>query len=105
MTFTPLLGMSETVQRVLTRKLTGDRHVTTMTIDDAEHYTPEERADDCGKLSAARAGGAHQGHAGAGIGRIFPVTEESITVEACRSRATGRRSAASISAGIIRPPR
>ena len=42
MTFTPLLGMSEVVRRFLMEKSPGTG-VTTMTIDDAEHYTPEQR--------------------------------------------------------------
>ena len=46
MTFTPLKGVSEVVRRFLLEK-SPDRHVTTMTIDDAEHYS---------------AGGAHAHH-------------------------------------------
>ena len=42
-TFTPLLGMSETVRRFLLEK-SPDRHVTTMTLDDVEHFTAEEKA-------------------------------------------------------------
>ena len=42
-TFTPLLGMSEVVKRFLIEKPSSST-VTTMTIDDAEHYTPEQRA-------------------------------------------------------------
>src|SRR5262245_61442139 len=41
MTFTPLLGVSEVVRRFLMDK-SDDRHVTTMTIDDVDHYTDEE---------------------------------------------------------------
>ena len=43
MTFTPLLGMSDVVKRFLMDKPVGTG-VVTMTIDDAEHYTPEQRA-------------------------------------------------------------
>jgi phage terminase large subunit-like protein len=42
-TFTPLLGMSNVVIRFLKDKPPGSA-VTTMTIDDARHYSPEERA-------------------------------------------------------------
>ena len=40
MTFTPLKGMSDVVKRFLMDKVAGSC-VTSMTIDDAEHYTPE----------------------------------------------------------------
>ena len=43
LTMTPLLGMSEVVRSFLENP-TPDRHVTQMTIDDAAHYTAEERA-------------------------------------------------------------
>lgn len=42
-TFTPLKGMSSVVSRYLLEP-SDDRTVVTMTIDDAEHYTPQERA-------------------------------------------------------------
>jgi len=42
LTFTPLLGMSTVVMRFLKLKEPGT-HVTTMTIHEALHYTPEER--------------------------------------------------------------
>ena len=42
LTFTPLVGMSETVRRFLLEP-SPDRHVTTMAIDDAQHFTPEQR--------------------------------------------------------------
>ncbi|OAP35813.1 hypothetical protein AU381_16640 [Sinorhizobium glycinis] len=41
-TFTPLKGLSAVVARYLMEK-SPDREVTTMTIEDAEHYTAEER--------------------------------------------------------------
>src|SRR5262245_58354940 len=40
---TPLLGMSEVVRRFLLDKA-PDRSVTTMTLDDVDHYTAEEKA-------------------------------------------------------------
>jgi len=42
MTFTPLLGMSDVVKRFLLDRPPGTG-VVTMTIDDAEHYTAEQR--------------------------------------------------------------
>jgi phage terminase large subunit-like protein len=81
LTLTPLLGMSDVVKRYLIEKPEGS-HVTTMTIEDAEHYTPEARV----KIIAAYP--AHEREARAkgipmlGSGRIFPVTEESIAYDA-----------------------
>ena len=43
LTLTPLRGMSSVVHRFMLEQPQGT-HVTTMTIDDAEHYTPEDRA-------------------------------------------------------------
>jgi len=43
LTFTPLLGVSETVRRFL-HDPSPDRHVSQMTIDDVKHYSPEEKA-------------------------------------------------------------
>lgn len=80
MTFTPLQGMSAVVMRYLMEQ-SPDRHVTTMTIEDAEHYTPEQRA----KVVAAYP--AHEREARAngvpvlGSGRIFPVEESILRFE------------------------
>src|SRR5580698_2830516 len=41
-TFTPLLGMTEVVRSFLLEP-SPDCHITKMTIEDAEHYTPEQR--------------------------------------------------------------
>lgn len=57
------------------------RHVTFMTIDDAEHYTPERRAEIvAGYLPHEREARA-KGIPVLGSGRIFPVEEAKITVE------------------------
>src|SRR5215472_15738138 len=42
MTFTPLLGMSEVVRRFLQER-SDARHITSMTIDDVQHYSEEEK--------------------------------------------------------------
>lgn len=78
MTFTPLLGMSETVRRFLLEP-SPDRSVTTMTIDDAEHYTPEERARIIASYPAHEREARTKGIPVLGSGRIFPVMEETIT--------------------------
>jgi phage terminase large subunit-like protein len=81
MTFTPLKGVSEVVRRYLLEKH-PDRHVTTMTIDDAEHYSPEDRARIVASYPAHEVEARTKGIPVLGSGRIFPVTEETITCEA-----------------------
>jgi phage terminase large subunit-like protein len=77
MTFTPLLGMSDVVKRFLVLKAPGT-HTTVMTLDDALHYTPEQR-----KLIVA-AYPMHERNARAkgipmmGSGLIFPFEDEMI---------------------------
>lgn len=86
-TFTPLLGRSNVVLRFtdpsqedIASGATKDRVMVSMTIDDAQHISPEARA----KIVAGYP--AHQREARAkglpllGEGRIFEMTEESITV-------------------------
>ena len=78
MTFTPLKGMSDVVRKYLVEKLAG-LHVTTMTIADALHFTPEQAA------AAVAAYPAHERDARArgipilGEGRIFPFEDEMIS--------------------------
>jgi phage terminase large subunit-like protein len=81
MTFTPLLGMSETVGRFILER-DAARHVTTMTIDDAAHYTPAQRAAIAASYPPHEREARLRGTPALGSGRIFPVTEESITIEA-----------------------
>jgi len=81
MTFTPLKGMSEVVKRFLIDKMPGTC-VTSMTIDDAEHYTPEQRQEIINSYPAHEREARTKGIPTLGSGRIFPVTEESIKVDA-----------------------
>lgn len=76
-TFTPLLGMSEVVRRFLTEKTPGTK-VVTMTINDAEHYTPEQRAAIIASYPAHEREARSKGIPTLGSGRIFPVSEEVI---------------------------
>lgn len=80
MTFTPLMGMSNVVARYLMEE-SDDRIVTTMTIDDAEHYTPEERAKIIASYPAHEREARTKGIPSIGSGLIFPVLEEDIVVE------------------------
>jgi phage terminase large subunit-like protein len=81
MTFTPLQGMSTVVKRFLLDKPAGT-HVTTMTIHDAEHYTPEQRAAIIASYPAHERDARTSGIPSLGSGRIFPVSDESVSVEA-----------------------
>lgn len=78
-TFTPLLGMSEVVKRYLLDKPAGTT-VTTMTIDDAEHYTPEQRAAIIASYPEHEREARAKGIPILGSGRVFPIAEEAIKV-------------------------
>jgi hypothetical protein len=54
------------------------RHVTTMTIDDAEHYTPEQRAAIIAAYPAHEREARAKGIPTMGSGRVFQVPEDSI---------------------------
>ncbi|MBM3091602.1 DNA packaging protein [Ensifer sp. T173] len=83
-TFTPLKGMSTVVARFI---MPGEdegakyRTVITMTIDDAEHYSPEERARIIASYPAHEREARTKGVPSLGSGRIFPIAEESIVVD------------------------
>lgn len=79
-TFTPLLGMSQVVCLFL-QNPTPDRSDTNMTIEDVEHYTPEERARIIASYPAHEREARAKGIPILGSGRIFPVAEELIKVE------------------------
>lgn len=79
MTFTPLLGMSDVVKRFLMDKPPGTG-VVTMTIDDAEHYTPEQRAAIIASYPAHEREARAKGIPTLGSGRIFPISEDEIAV-------------------------
>lgn len=76
-TFTPLLGMSNVVRRFLLDKPPGT-HITQMTIDDAEHYTAEQRAAIIASYPEFEREARTQGIPQLGSGRVFPIAEGSI---------------------------
>lgn len=76
-TFTPLKGMSSVVKRFLLDKQPGT-HVTTMTIEDAEHYTPAQRIAIINSYPAHERDARSKGIPTLGSGKIFPVDERSI---------------------------
>lgn len=79
-TFTPLKGMSSVVARYVMED-SADRNVTTMTIDDAEHYSPEERARIIASYPPHEREARTKGIPSLGSGRVFPVPEEDIVCE------------------------
>lgn len=80
MTFTPLKGMSSVVARYLMED-SPDRAVVRMTIDDAEHYSPEDRQKIIDSYPPHEREARVKGNPSLGSGRIFPVMEEDIVCE------------------------
>lgn len=81
MTFTPLLGMSQIVMRFLNEP-SPDRSVTSMTIDDVEHYSDAKKAVIIASYPAHEREARAKGIPTLGSGRIFPVPEDDIKVQA-----------------------
>ena len=79
-TFTPLLGMSQVVKRFLQEKAAGT-HVTNMTIEDVEHYTPEKKAAIIAAYPEHEREARARGIPMMGSGQVFPVAESSIRCE------------------------
>ena len=77
MTFTPLLGMSDVVIRFLKEKPIGSI-VVPMTIDDALHYSPEQRAAVIAGYPAHERKARAQGIPILGSGAVFPIEQEQI---------------------------
>ena len=82
MSFTPLQGMSTVVLRFLGKDKTADRVDVNMTIEDAEHIPASERAKIIASFPAHEREARAKGIPTLGSGRIFPVSEESISVAA-----------------------
>lgn len=79
-TFTPLLGMSDVVKRFIKDKQPGTI-VVQMTIDDAPHYTPEERERIIAGYPEHEREARSKGVPMIGDGRVFPVAESAIAVQ------------------------
>ena len=79
-TFTPLLGMSETVRRFLVEK-SPDRIDINMTIMDAEHIPETERQKIIDSYPAHERSARLNGTPMLGSGRIFPISDEEISCE------------------------
>lgn len=83
-TFTPVKGMTDVVREFYPAPRTDQHHLTQMTIDDAEHYTPEERAAIIESYPPHVRDARIRGVPAMGSGRVFPVQEAEI---ACPPRA------------------
>ena len=77
MTFTPLKGMSDVVSRFLMEE-SPDRSVTSMTIDDVEHYSAEDKARIIAGYPEHEREARAMGIPTMGSGRVFPVPEADI---------------------------
>ena len=75
LTFTPLKGMSAVVRRFLQEKPAGTA-VVNMTIHDAEHYTPEQRAAIIAAYPSHEREARTNGTPTLGSGRIFALADE-----------------------------
>lgn len=82
-TFTPLLGMSEVVRMFLVgdAKDNPARHVTSMTIYDAKHFTPQQIKDIIASYPVHERDVRTKGIPALGSGRIYPVAEEAISIQ------------------------
>lgn len=79
---TPLKGMTEVVGYFYPVPEKSGLHLTQMTIDDAEHYTPEQRAEIIEDYAEYEREARAQGIPMLGSGRVFPVAESLIKVDA-----------------------
>lgn len=79
-TFTPLKGMSSVVARYIMEQ-SADRNVTSMTIDDALHYSKEDRDRIIASYPPHEREARTKGIPSLGSGRIFPISEEDICID------------------------
>jgi phage terminase large subunit-like protein len=77
MTFTPLMGVTEVVRRFIIDKIPGT-YVVNMTIDDAEHFSPEDRAAIISTYKPHEMEARTKGIPSRGSGAVFPIALESI---------------------------
>lgn len=79
-TATPLMGITQVISRFLQEE-SPDRHVTTMTIDDADHYTPEQRKIIVAGYPAHERDARAKGIPMLGSGRIYPIVEDEVFIK------------------------
>lgn len=79
-TLTPLEGVSDVVRRFYIEKAPGT-HLTMMTIHDAEHYTPEQRAIIIASYPEHERKARTEGIPQLGSGRVFPFEKSALACE------------------------
>lgn len=80
-TFTPLKGRTAVVNRFMIDKPPGS-HLTMMTIDDAEHYTSQQRIEIVAGYAAHEREARARGIPILGSGKVFPVAQDEIEIPA-----------------------
>jgi phage terminase large subunit-like protein len=80
LTFTPLKGVSSVVKRFI-HEPSPDRNVTTMTLDDALHYSDDEKTKIIAQYPEHERATRTRGIPAMGSGRVFLVDEEKLLVE------------------------
>lgn len=80
MTETPLLGMSDVVRLYLDDS-SGLRQYVTMTIEDAEHFSPEERAERISRYLPHERDARAMGKPMLGSGAVFPFSQDMVSCE------------------------
>jgi phage terminase large subunit-like protein len=80
LTFTPLKGVSSVVKRFI-HEPSPDRNVTTMTLDDAAHYSAEDKERIIAQYPEHERATRTRGVPAMGSGRVFLVDEEKLLVE------------------------
>ena len=80
-TATPLLGSTEVVRRFYPKPTTPDRHLTQMTIYEAEHYTDETRAKAIASYAPHEREARIYGIPMLGEGRVFPLADDQVSTE------------------------
>lgn len=81
LTFTPLLGVSDVVMRFIQAHDKDTRHLATMTIDQAEHFTPEQREKIVAGYPEHERAARARGQPMLGSGRVFQFDESMIKCE------------------------
>lgn len=81
LTLTPLFGMSAVVKRFYQEK-PPSTHLTMMEIEDAEHYTPEARAQIIAGYPEHEREARTKGIPQLGSGKVFPISQSAISVDA-----------------------
>lgn len=77
MTFTPLLGISSVVARFVMED-SGDRHVTRMALDDADHFTDAQRQRILDSYASHEREARARGNPALGSGRVFPLAADDV---------------------------